>query len=108
MGSVGEECRLLVVQLNSLAVKVYGTGIISRLKGLVALVLEFDSHFAKSAFVWRRSSLHRRRSKGEEGEGFCRLRRAHLQPLKSVAKREEVNFERKDSEISLWNAKEAK
>jgi hypothetical protein len=50
LSSVGEECRLLVVELNSLGVKVYGTGIISRLKGLVALILEFDSHFAKSAF----------------------------------------------------------
>lgn len=47
LGSVGEECRLLVVQLNGLAVKVYSTGIITRLEGLVALVLEFDSHFAK-------------------------------------------------------------
>jgi hypothetical protein len=36
------------------------------------------------------------------------LRRAQLQPLKSVAKIEEVDYERKDSEISLWNAKEAR
>ena len=71
LGSVGKECRLLVVQLNSLAVKVYSTRIISRLEGLVALILEFDGHFAKSAFVRQRSWLHRRRSK-EEGEGFCR------------------------------------
>lgn len=46
LSSVGEKGRLLIVLFDSLAVKVDCAGVITRLEGLVALVLEFDGvHF---------------------------------------------------------------
>ena len=60
LGSIREESRLLVVLFDSLSVKVDCARVVSRLKGFVALVFEFDSiHFVKSS----RSSSRRQRKR---------------------------------------------
>jgi hypothetical protein len=110
LSSVGEKGRLLVVLFDSLGVKVDCAGVVTRLKGLVALVLELDGvHVVKSK--GSSSGRHRNRSKVKGGGGvvcLVVLRRAQYQPLRSVAKRERLGFGVCRSRISSWNAAEAR
>jgi hypothetical protein len=45
---------------------------------------------------------------GEGGFWKVVLRRAQLQPLKSVAKKDDAVFQKQNATINLWNAKEAR
>ena len=74
------------------------------------MVFEFDSiHFVKSSRVVEWAS-EKEMEDERRGRGSCLvvLRRAQYRPLKSVAKREGLEFEVCRLRISSWNAAEAR
>lgn len=93
--SVGEEQRLLVVQLDGLGVQVNCGGVIAVAKGLVALVLEVDSLLRHVDGIYRspaggegvkQRGNDDRRGGSSVAEKLVMLRRTSLQLLEAVAK----------------------